>query len=64
MRDQNRLAVSVAEAAQMLGVSRPTMYQILNREDFKGGFRVGAKWLISVQALQDWIERQTKATIN
>lgn len=64
MRAQNRLAVNVSEAAQMLGVSRPTMYEILNREDFKGDFRVGSKRLISVQALQDWIDRQTRATIN
>lgn len=29
------LAVSAAEAARLLGVSRPTVYNLLNREDFR-----------------------------
>ncbi len=54
------LAVSAAEAARLLGVSRPTLYQLLNREDFPS-FRVGNWVLVSVAGLQEWIERQTKA---
>ena len=54
------LAVSAAEAARLLGVSRPTLYQLLNREDFPS-FRVGNRILVSVAGLQEWIERQTKA---
>lgn len=54
------LAVSAAEAARLLGVSRPTLYQLLNREDFPS-FRVGNRVLVSVAGLQVWIERQTKA---
>ena len=53
------LAVSAAEAARLLGVSRPTLYQLLNREDFPS-FRVGNRVLVSVAGLQEWIERQTK----
>lgn len=53
-----KLAVNVSEAAEMLSVSRPTMYEILNRSDFNGDFRVGTKRLISVSALQEWIDRQ------
>lgn len=53
------LAVSAAEAARLLGISRPTLYQLLNREDFPS-FRVGNRVLVSVAGLQDWIERQTK----
>ena len=54
------LAVSAAEAARLLGISRPTLYQLLNREDFPS-FRVGNRVLVSVAGLQEWIERQTKA---
>ena len=54
------LVVSAAEAARLLGVSRPTLYQLLNREDFPS-FRVGNRVLVSVAGLQEWIERQTKA---
>ena len=54
------LAVSAAEAARLLGVSRPTLYTLLNREDFPS-FHVGNRVLVSVAGLQEWIERQTKA---
>ena len=54
------LAVSAAEAARLLGVSRPTLYQYIGREDFPS-FRVGNRVLVSVAGLQEWIDRQTKA---
>ena len=53
------LAVSAAEAARLLGVSRPTLYALLNREDFPS-FRVGSRVLVSVAGLQAWIEKQTQ----
>ena len=53
------LAVGTTEAARLLGVSRPTLYQLLNRTDFPS-FRVGGRVLISVAGLQEWIDRQTK----
>lgn len=54
------LAVSAAEAARLLGVSRPTVYTLLNRTDFPS-FRVGNRVLVSVAGLRDWIDRQAKA---
>lgn len=56
------LAVGTAEAARLLGVSRPTLYQLLNRADFPS-FRVGSRVLISVAGLQEWIARQTKEDV-
>lgn len=53
------LAVSAAEAARLLGISRPTLYQYIGRDDFPS-FRVGNRVLVSVVGLQAWIERQTK----
>lgn len=53
------LAVGTTEAARLLGISRPTLYQILNRTDFPS-FRVGSRVLISVAGLQEWIDRQAK----
>ncbi len=60
MAIQNKLAVSVSEMAQMLSVSRPTAYEIIRRKDFHGAFKVGTRTLISVDAIQDWIKRQTE----
>ena len=54
------LTVSAAEAARLLGVSRPTVYILLNRTDFPS-FRVGNRVLVSVAGLRDWIDRQAKA---
>ena len=58
--NQNKLAVSVSEAARMMGVSRPTMYAILNREDCHAGFRYGTRRYVSVDALREWIAKQTQ----
>ncbi len=60
--ETTKLAVSVSEAAAMLSISRPTMYAILNRADFKGSFYVGSKHLVSVSALADWVDRQVEVT--
>ena len=51
------LAVSAPEAARLLGVSKPTVYQMMNREDFPA-FKVGARTLISVEVLREWIRKQ------
>lgn len=51
------LAVSAAEAARLLGVSRPTLYTLLNREDFPS-FHVGNRVLVSVAGLQEWVRQQ------
>ena len=40
------LAVSAAEAARLLGVSRPTLYNLLNQSGFPS-FRVGNRVLVS-----------------
>ena len=52
------LAVSAEEAARLIGVSRPTVYQLMSREDFPA-FKVGARTLISVEGLRRWIAKQT-----
>lgn len=53
----NRLTYSPTEAAQVLGVSRPTIYTLIKREDFPA-FKVGARTLISVLGLQEWVDNQ------
>ena len=51
------LAVSAAEAARLLGVSKPTVYKYIHQDDFPA-FRLGGRTLISVDGLKDWIRRQ------
>lgn len=57
MEEIEPMAVSAAEAARLLGVSRPKVYELLNREDFPA-FKLGGRTLISVDGLRRWVERQ------
>ena len=57
------LAVSAAEAARLLGISRPTLYQYLGREDFPS-FKLGSRVLVNVAGLQAWIDRQSGSSVN
>ena len=56
----NKLAVSVAEMANLLSISKPNAYALTRRADFKAAFKVGNRTLVSVAGLQAWIERQTQ----
>lgn len=54
----NPLAVSATEAARLLGVSRPTVYELLRRNAFPS-FHVGTRRLIPVSGLEAWIAEQS-----
>ena len=53
------LAVSAPEAARLLGVSKPTLYELMGREDFPA-FKLVRRTLISVDGLREWVRNQTK----
>ena len=53
------LAVSPAECVRLLGVSRPKVYDLVNRDDFPS-FKLGARTLISVDGLRIWIAKQAE----
>lgn len=59
---RDSIALSVTEAAALLGVSRPTIYQLLNREDFPS-FRIGARRLISRAGLERWVQEQAEGGV-
>ena len=45
------LAISAPEAARLLGVSKPTIDQYINREGFPS-FKLGGRTLVSVEGLR------------
>ena len=51
------LTYSVTEAAQALGVSRRTMYDLLHKEGFPT-LKVGGRRLISRELLAEWVRVQ------
>lgn len=53
----DKLAYSPTETAQVLGVSRPTVYTLLKRADFPA-FKLGSRTLVSVEGLREWVLRQ------
>lgn len=53
----DRLAVSPTKAALLLDVSRPVIYQLLNRKDFPS-FKIGTRRLIPVDGLKTWMAAQ------
>ena len=55
--NENKIAVSVTEAARLLGVSRPIMYRIMKQDGFPY-YKVGSRTLIDLQGLRDWSRRQ------
>jgi len=55
------LAVSAQEAARLLDLSKPKVYELIHRGDFPA-FRCGGRTLISVAGLRDWVHRQVQAT--
>lgn len=57
MRDNEKIALSITEAAAALGVSRPTMYNIARTEGFPA-FKIGNRTLISRKGLEMWVQER------
>lgn len=55
------IAVRSTQAAEMLGISRPKVYELAAREDFHGAFKFGGCTLFSVEALREWVRAQCGA---
>lgn len=61
MVPKNRLALNAAEAAEMLGVSLPTLRQLTHRADFPA-VKLGRRYIIPLASLQRWLDAQTAGT--
>lgn len=56
----DRLAVSPDEAAQLLGISRPSIYPLLDCEGGIQSFRIGRSRRIPLDALREWVSAQVE----
>ncbi len=59
MEELEKLAYNLEEAAEAVGVSRPTMTEMVHREDFQA-LRVGRRWIIPVDGLRRWMDDQSR----
>lgn len=57
----DKLAYSITEAAQALGVSRPTVYALIKQPGFPV-FQIGGRKLVSVEGLRDWVRNQAEVS--
>ena len=55
-----KIALSVPEAAALIGVSKSKFYEIIHREDADFTFQLGGRRLVSRTKLEAWIDRQTR----
>lgn len=55
----DKIALSVAEAAELLGLSRPSVYRLMRCEGFPC-FKLGTRTLISRSGLEEWVRRQAE----
>ena len=51
-----KLALNVEEAAALMGLSKPTMYTVVNRADFPKIY-VGRRIVIPRQSFEDWLQK-------
>lgn len=58
-----KLAITVSEAAEMLGICPKTAYQLSRRADFPC-FKVGNRTVVSVEGLKKWVEKQAGAEVS
>lgn len=52
-----RLAITVKEAAQMLGIGMNRMYDLVHREDFPV-IQVGTRLVIPLDPFRCWVNRE------
>ena len=50
---------TVKEIQTMLGISRPTAYDLLQETKFRW-FKIGNKYRISKNSFDEWLDRQTE----
>lgn len=53
-KNKERLALNMAEAAELAGVSVPIMRQLVNRKGFPA-IRAGRRWIIPVEPFKEWL---------
>ena len=56
---QGKMLISIKEASEVLGLSRPMVTQLTHRDDFPS-VRIGSRILINVKKLQEWLDNQSE----
>ena len=57
----DRLAVSPAEAAQLVGIGRTKIYEAIGTGELKS-LKIGSRRLVAIDALRDWLRTHEVAS--
>lgn len=60
---EGRLALSVEEVADALGISRPVAYQLIQREGFPAVRVSERRIIVPVDALRRWLDEQAETNV-
>lgn len=52
-----KLTYSVPEAAEILGISKSRMYELVRSDGFPS-LKIGKRILVSIKGLEHWVEKQ------
>lgn len=52
-----KAAINVGEMAEMLGISKPKAYELVNREDFPK-ITLGRRIIIPVETFMKWLDKE------
>lgn len=58
MDELKSLAYGTTRCAKVLDISRPTLYKLMQEDSSFPRFKLGARTLIPVHALERWVEAQ------
>lgn len=57
--NKEAVLITPAETQKLLGIGRNTLYNLLDEEEFPA-FKIGSKYYINKQMLQDWANNMCK----
>ncbi len=60
MSERAKLALSVAEVAETIGICRPAVYELLKRKDFPSVRVSDRRIVVPVDALRRWLDEQAE----
>lgn len=56
---QEKRCYTIKELQEILGISRPTVYELLKKNEFRW-IRIGTKYRISKKSFDEWLDQKTE----
>lgn len=63
MSETIRKVLTPTETRKILGISKNVMYELLARDKTFPAFKIGNKWFINADKLNDWIDDKSDKKI-